>query len=182
VRLRRVVTGHGADGRATIVADEPVARWVPRKAIPGMEDAVVWSTAAPPSAPRDGADPTAAVTSVVPAPGETRLLTVTMPPAEVFAAEGFDAAAAAAEDAEVVPGLAERLDPDEPGMHTTPTVDYVIVVEGEVVLVMEDGSEATVRAGDVVVQNATRHGWQNRTDSPATMLVVFVGVEEEEGG
>jgi hypothetical protein len=182
VRLRRVVTGHGADGRATIVADEPVPRWVPRKAIPGMEDAVVWSTAAPPSAPRDGADPTAAVTSVVPAPGETRLVTVTMPPAEVFAAAGFDAATAAAEDAEVVPGLAERFDPDEPGMHTTPSVDYVIVVEGEVVLVMEDGSEATVRAGDVVVQNATRHSWQNRTDSPATMLVVFVGVEEEEGG
>jgi quercetin dioxygenase-like cupin family protein len=57
----------------------------------------------------------------------------------------------------------------------------VIVAEGEMVLVMEDGSEAAVWAGNVVAENATRHGWQNRTDRPATMRVVFLGPDEGGG-
>jgi hypothetical protein len=182
VRPRRVVTGHDADGVAIVVSDEPVPRYVERRAIPGMTDAIVWATASPPRAPGDGADPTVAVSSVVPGPGETRFLTVTLPPASVMASARFDPAAAAAEDAEVIPGLAERFEPDNPGMHVTPTVDYVLVLEGEVWLDLDGGRETMLRAGDLVIQNATRHAWRNKSERPATMAVVMLGIAREGGG
>jgi mannose-6-phosphate isomerase-like protein (cupin superfamily) len=169
-----VVTGHDADGRARIVADEPLPRFVERRAIPGMSDGVVWAT----GTGEADADAAEAVVAVVPGPGETRFLTVTLPPAAVFESADFDPAAAAAEDAEVIPGLAERFDPEDPGMHATPTVDYVIVLEGEVHLVMDGGEETVVRRGDIVVQNGTRHAWRNLSQSPATLATVMIGVGE----
>lgn len=161
-----MVTGTGADGRPTIVEDGPLPRFVEREAILGMADGVVWAT---------GTDE---VVSVVPGPGETRFLTVTLPPAAVFESADFDPAAAAAEDAEVVPGLAELFDPEDPGMHTTPTVDYVIVLEGEVTLVLDGGEETVVRQGDIVIQNGTRHAWRNLGDRPATLATVMIGRPE----
>jgi mannose-6-phosphate isomerase-like protein (cupin superfamily) len=171
-----VVTGHDAEGRPAIVADGPLPHFVERQAVPGMADGVVWATGPEPSAPHDGADPTAAVGSVVPGPGETRFLTVTLPPAAVFEAGDFDPAAAAAEDAEVVPGLAELIDPADPGMHRTPTVDYVIVLEGEVWLEMDGGEGTLLRQGDVVVQNSTRHAWRNKGEVPVTLASILIGV------
>lgn len=176
-----MVTGHDADGRAVVVADGPVPRHVERRAIPGMADSVLWATGAPPRAPRDGADAAPAVGSVVPDGGETRFLTVTLPPAAVFAAPGFDPAAAAAEDADVVPGLAERFEPDNPGMHVTPTVDYVIVLDGEVWLELDDGEGTELGRGDIVIQNATRHAWRNKGEAPATLAVMMIGVGERGG-
>jgi mannose-6-phosphate isomerase-like protein (cupin superfamily) len=166
-----VVTGPGADGRPTIVADGPLPRFVERRAIAGMEDGIVWATGAD---AREG-DAAEAVVSVVPGPGETRFLIVTLPPAAVFASADFDPVAAAAEDAEVVPGLAELFDPDDPGMHATSTVDCVIVLEGEVHLVLDGGEETVVRQGDIVIQNGTRHAWRNMSESPATLATVMIG-------
>jgi mannose-6-phosphate isomerase-like protein (cupin superfamily) len=169
-----VVTGEGGDGRPAIVSDAPLPRFVERTAIPGMSDGVVWSTG---GAPVDaGDDAAAAVTSVVPGPGETRFLTVTLPPAAVFESADFDPAAAAAEDAEVVPGLAELFDPEDPGMHATPTVDYVIVLAGEVWLELDGGEGTLVRQGDIVVQGGVRHAWRNKGDAPATLATVMVGI------
>jgi mannose-6-phosphate isomerase-like protein (cupin superfamily) len=182
VRPRRVVTGHDADGRPSIVADGPLPRFVERQAIPGMADGVVWATAPGAPASDRGGDAAEAVVSVVPGPGETRFLTVTLPPAAAFESDDFDPAAAAAEDAEVVPGLAELFDPDDPGMHRTPTVDYVIVLEGEVWLELEGGEETLVRQGDVVVQGGARHAWRNKSDAPATLATVMIGAAEVEDG
>ena len=166
-----MVTGPGADGRPTIVTDGPLPRFVQRRAIPGMEDGVVWAT---PTEVGEG-DAAGAVVSMVPGPGETRFLTVTLPPSAVFESSEFDPAAAAAEDAEVVPGLAELFDPDDPGMHATPTVDYVIVLEGEVTLVLDGGEETLLRQGDIVVQVGVRHAWRNLGESPATLATVMIG-------
>ncbi len=162
-----MVTGHDADGRPTIVEDGPLPRFVERRAIPGMADGVVWATG--------GESEGDAVVSVVPGPGETRFLTVTLPPAAVFESAQFDPIAAAAEDADVIPGLAELFDPDDPGMHATPTVDYVVVLAGEVHLVMEGGEETVVRQGDIVIQNGTRHAWRNMSERPATLATVMIG-------
>jgi quercetin dioxygenase-like cupin family protein len=67
----------------------------------------------------------------------------------------------------------------EPGslspMHRTETIDYGIVLSGGVVLVLDDGSETELRAGDVVVQRGTDHAWANRRDEPARMAFVLVG-------
>jgi uncharacterized cupin superfamily protein len=87
----------------------------------------------------------------------------------------FDPAAFGAEFAANAPGLAERFEMDHPGMHTTDSIDYDVVLEGELVLELDDGKEVTLRAHDVVVQNGTRHAWRNRSDKPAKMLFVLLG-------
>jgi quercetin dioxygenase-like cupin family protein len=60
-------------------------------------------------------------------------------------------------------------------MHTTPTVDYVVVLDGSVVLELDDGVTTTLSAGDVVIQNGTRHAWRVPSDRPATIFVVLMG-------
>jgi hypothetical protein len=73
------------------------------------------------------------------------------------------------------PGIAELIGPD--GMHATPTVDYGIVVQGEIVLELDDGRCTRLSAGDLVIQNGTRHAWRNRSGRPATMAFVLIGAE-----
>ena len=125
--------------------------------------------------PEASADPTEALRSWVPGAGETIAQTVTFPPDSVYADPAFDFAAARAEQLTAVPGLAELFEADNPGMHTTPTVDYGVVLEGEIVLDLGAG-ESALRAGDVVVQNGTRHAWRNPGTGPATVFFVMVGV------
>jgi naringenin degradation protein FdeH len=59
-------------------------------------------------------------------------------------------------------------------MHRTETIDYGIVLGGDVVLLLDDGSETRLRAGDVVIQRGTDHAWVNPTDMPARMAFVLV--------
>ena len=59
-----------------------------------------------------------------------------------------------------LPGLVGYMDPDDPGMHTTDTIDFEVVLEGTVILELDDGAEVTLHPGDTVVQNGTRHRWQ----------------------
>jgi len=74
-------------------------------------------------------------------------------------------------------------DPDVPGMHRTATLDYDVVIEGTIVLELDDGVEVTLGPGDIVVQNGTRHRWHNRGDTIARMLSVTVGAHNRlEGG
>ena len=64
---------------------------------------------------------------------------------------------------------------DSPGMHTTPTVDYDIVLDGEVWLELSDGREVKLNTGDVVVQHGARHAWRNKSDRPATIAAILIG-------
>lgn len=170
--VRRVVTGVSSSGKPVIVSDGEPPRTCQYAHTPGFARSVVWNTTAP-AAP--SADPTASLKSFVPAPGETIALTVTFPPASVYADPAWDPAAAAAEQLEVIPGLAECFEPDNPGMHTTPTVDYGVVLGGEIVLDLDGGETAVLGPGDLVVQNGTRHAWRNEGTEPATVFFVLIG-------
>lgn len=77
------------------------------------------------------------------------------------------------------PGVAEQLEPDNPGMHTTSSVDYVMVLDGDLWLELDDGQLTRLGPGDAVVQNGTRHAWRNLSARPATVAVVQVGAERE---
>lgn len=66
-------------------------------------------------------------------------------------------------------------------MHTTPTVDYDVVIEGEVWLELSEG-EVHLTTGDVVVQHGTRHAWRNKGDKPATVLAVLIGAQDRASG
>ncbi|MFE9645013.1 cupin domain-containing protein [Streptomyces sp. NPDC006365] len=171
---RRVVTGVSASSKPVIVSDGEPPRTHQCVHTPGHARALVWNTTAPAT---PSADPTASLKSFVPAPGETIALTVTFPPSSVYAAPGFDPAAAAAEQLATSPGLAELFEPDNPGMHTTPTVDYGVVLSGEIVLDLDGGETAVLGPGDIVVQNGTRHAWRVTGTEPATMFFVLIGAD-----
>lgn len=172
-QIRRVVTGNNPFGAAAIAMDAPPPRTDIFKSIPGLVSRMIWATSAESSIPFDGRDPTLDLASFVPAPGETRMLVLTFPPDSVFQSPDFDPQAAAAENLKVSPGLAERFEPD--GKHTTPTIDYGIVLDGEIWLELEDGIETCLRPFDVFVQNGTRHAWRNKSNRPATIAVILVG-------
>jgi mannose-6-phosphate isomerase-like protein (cupin superfamily) len=172
---RRIVTGHTRDGRATVVQDGQPPRSDEMKHTPGMASALVWATPAEPVVPFHGTDPTPGVTSFVPEPGATRLIRVVFPPDSVFGHEDFDPVAAAAEQRETSPGLAEKFETDSPGMHTTDTVDYGVLLRGEIVLELDAGHQVALAPGDIVVQNGTRHAWRNPGSEPAHMLFVIIG-------
>lgn len=175
MHVRRVVTGVNADGKSTFAHDGPPPRAHDFVNIPQHASSIIWATDGVEALPIAGDDPTPLLTSVIPRAGETRMLVVDLPPDSVFDSSGFDHQAALAEQSEQSPGLFDHF--EEPGsqFHATPTVDYIVVLEGELALVLDEG-ETIVRAGDVVVQNATRHAWSNRTDKPARIAGVLVGI------
>jgi quercetin dioxygenase-like cupin family protein len=70
----------------------------------------------------------------------------------------------------------DRGSPRHPGFHKTSSVDYAIVLSGEIYALMDEG-EVLLRAGDVLVQRGTNHAWSNRTDEPARLAFVLIDAE-----
>lgn len=167
--VRRVVATVSPSGKSVITHDGDLKNVIYQHT-PGFAHALVWASGARVSE-RDGEQPA----SFSPAPGETVGLTVTFPPDSVFGSADFDPAAAVAENLQNTPGLAELFEADAPGMHTTPSVDYAVVLDGTVVLELDDGESVTLGVGDIVVQNGNRHAWRVPSDKPATIFVVLVG-------
>ena len=174
MNIRRIVTGHSESGASVFVADGAPPRAAKFAHVPGMEVALAWKSAADGLIARSGEEQET-VSSVVPAVGETSLLLVTFPPDSVRTAPSFDPAAAGAESRRLLPGLAEKFESTAPGMHTTETVDYGILLEGELVLELDAGATRTLQPHDIVVQCGTRHAWRNKSDRAATMLFVLIG-------
>ena len=141
--------------------------------IPGHIATLIWSTSSETSVPHDGVDASVAEKCWVPGPGGSRMFIVTFPPDEVMMDSSFRPEAAMQEIREHVPGLAEHFEPD--GMHATPTIDYDIVLEGEIWLELDDGQEVHLKKHDVVIQNGTRHAWRNKGTRPATLAFVLIG-------
>lgn len=172
--MRRVITGV-VDGKAVFLADGEPANAHEYQGWPGHMTSVIWVTAASPGLPvglRDEPQPGIRVT---PGPGETRLMIVRFPPDTIFADPRFDGPGYAAEAASHLNGLIDAFEPDGGGFHTTESIDYDVVLDGEIWLELDDGAEKRLNRGDVVIQGGTRHAWRNRSDSDATMLFVLVG-------
>ena len=71
------------------------------------------------------------------------------------------------------------MEPDNPGMHTTATIDYGIVLSGQAVLELDYGATVVLNPGDTYVQNGTRHRWSNRGDAPAVIAVTLLGAHHD---
>ncbi len=76
-----------------------------------------------------------------------------------------------------LPGLAALMEPDHPGTHTTDTIDFDVIISGEVWLELDHGARVLLRAGDCVVLNGCRHSWVNESDAPCTMVTALIGAE-----
>ena len=176
MKVRRVVLGLGSSGKSGVLSDAEAARNSVFKSVPGFEATLLWST---PASGEVGSmetfsDPTVEA-NFLPSVGESRLMFVTFPPDAVMMRADFDGAAFGAEVGQLLPGLAETFEPDAPGMHTTDSIDYDVVLEGEISLELDDGKEVLLKKHDVAVQQGNRHAWRNKGEKPATMLFVLMG-------
>lgn len=150
--MKRIVTGHSPDGKAIVLHAGDFTN--------AAEDKVLfwrlWKTKAPVDLPYTGDDSEEQIyrsmLSDLPKPGETKFTFGTFP----GNTEGH--------------------------MHATDTVDYVVIVSGEIWLVLEDGSDVHLTAGDCVVQNGTVHAFHNRTSEPCTLGAIMVGATMNDVG
>lgn len=172
---RRVITGV-RDGRAVVLSDGPTPNAHHYSSMPGFMTSVVYSTASVPAAPEAGVEAAPVGGPILPEPGATTLLIVTFPPDSVMASSDFDGAAAGAEQVAFGPDFAATFEVENPGKHRTPTLDYDIVLDGEIWLELDEQT-IHLRSGDVVVQGGTRHAWRNKGDRPATLCFVLIGSE-----
>lgn len=172
MKVRRVVTGHTADGKATVASDEEVDG-IRLDLLPGYEFHRLWGADEAPTYPDDGSPLPAA--AYFPPLGGFRVGLFTVPPETTLAPDDIDVGAALEELEQALPGMAAHMEPGEPGMHTTDTVDFEYVVSGEVTLELDDGEEVHLQAGDTLVQSGTRHAWRNRSSEPCQMVVVLIG-------
>jgi len=178
--VRRVVTGHDAEGKAVFVSDEAVAPIV-LDLLPGSEFHRLWGGDEAPHFPDDGTQPPAG--QYFPPLGGFRFGLFTVPPdGGAGVPEGLDIAAAIADLEAKLPGLGAHMEPGEPGMHTTATVDFEVVLSGAVTLELDDGAKVTLHPGDTVVQNGTRHRWSNEGTEPAVLAVFICGAHHDRVG
>ena len=177
--VRRVVTGHSAEGKAIVASDE-VVEPIKLELLPGFEFFRLWGADAPPQFPDAGSMP--AHHDYFPPLGGFRFGLFTVPPATDVLIDDLDIGAALAAMESALPGMAAHMEPDHPGMHTTASVDYEFVVSGSVVLELDDGMEVELHPGDTVVQNGTRHAWRNRGEEPCVIVVVLVGAPNSRVG
>ena len=170
--IRRVVTGQRRDGKSVFVSDEKVEPTTVAIS-PGYEFHSMWGADAIPSLPADGTEPDHP--AYFPPAGGYRFGFFTVPPAGASFPADFDLEAALAEMEQKLPGMAAHMEPDDPGMHTTDTVDFEVVISGQIVCELDDGAEVTLHAGDTFVQNGTRHRWRNPGTEPAVLFVALIG-------
>ncbi len=169
--IRRVVTGNDAEGRSSIVADGPPPAVITVPERPGYVVENVWVTGETP-AEIGREDASTGHSGILPPANGTILRVIDYPP-EPETAEEFEAMARATFRA-IYPDVAH--DPSEnphAGMHKTETVDYAIILEGEITAVMDDG-ETVLKAGDILVQRGTNHGWANRSGKPCRIAFVLI--------
>jgi len=176
VKVRQVVTGHNQTGQAIFFSDQTVAP-IEAQLMPGFKTFELWSTAETPSVPHQGSLP--GVPHYFPALGGSVFRVINFP-AQPGSAPDLDISeTAVAEVQDKLPGLLEHMELDAPGMHTTDSVDYGIVLRGEIYLELDNGVERLLTAGDCVIQNGTRHAWHNRSQSEAIMAFILQGAERE---
>lgn len=172
--IHRIVTGHDADGKAIASSIGSLPTVVEMAAIPGTVFHEVWSTSGSPAAVDNGPDPTLGPLQLAPPSLGTRIRFVDIPPdTPEFLARG----AANMRDAFAQIGEASastvKADSPHPLMHRTESVDYGIVIEGELTLVLDD-SEVQLKPGSVVIQRGTNHAWANRSGRMCRMLFILV--------
>ncbi|UXA17829.1 cupin domain-containing protein [Mycobacterium sp. SMC-4] len=172
--IRRVVTGHDASGKSVFVSDEKVSPRVP-VLLPGSEFTLLWGGDETPRFPDDGSMPN--WHTYFPPIGGFRFSMFTLPPGTAAAddPEQLSADEALADAEAKLPGLLGYMELEDPGMHTTDTIDFEVVLEGTVILELDDGAEVTLHPGDTVVQNGTRHRWRNPGDTPARLALFVCG-------
>lgn len=172
-QIRRVVTGHNAAGKSIFLIDAPTPHVFQRT----KGSAIVhelWETASTPADNRGSADAIARGHRLPPPQHGSVFRVIEYPP-------DSDRLGAIARE-QTMPddsGRAEATDHNNPrhaGFHKTATIDYAIVLSGEIYAMMDEG-EVLLKAGDVLIQRGTNHAWSNRTHETAVVAFVLIDAE-----
>jgi mannose-6-phosphate isomerase-like protein (cupin superfamily) len=170
--VRRVVTGHRADGRSTVLLDTPAPNVKQRQA--GNASTLLWVTEETPALVSGAADRAARDIGVPPPRRGSIFRIAEFPPGKGGEVRDNEALL---RDFGIGPDVQRRHPPRHPAIHRTRTIDYVVVLEGEIDLLLDDRDVHLV-AGDVVIQQATNHAWINRGAAACRLAMVFVDAEE----
>jgi hypothetical protein len=146
--VRRIVTGH-RNGKSVLLEDAEV----PTQDLLGAKVVELWETIGAPVLPFGGDANEIPLQFKMPGPGETRLRLTVIPP-------------------EIRPDGEHGLGS---GMHKTKTVDYDIILSGELWMELDDGATVQLKTGDCIIQNGTRHAWRNKSADDCVMLTVCIG-------
>jgi mannose-6-phosphate isomerase-like protein (cupin superfamily) len=158
------------------VRDAPVKPVCPAL-LPGFEFHRLWGSDSVQQLPSHGTPPPHPL--YFPPVSGFRFAFFTVPPDSTARLNRADIAAAFEEAGRKLPGLMDVMERDHPGMHTTDTVDFDVIVSGEVYLELDDRVEVHLKAGDCVIQNGTRHAWHNRSAQNCVISVALVGAQRK---
>ena len=171
-RIRRVVTGHDRNGKSIFVEDRKAPNVLEMASMPGVALTDLWRTATSPAANSGNKDAATGRIKLEPPPNGTILRIVEFPPDKAWR-ETADAKKAFAS---IGAGGAPDHASGDAMMHATATVDYIIVLKGEIYAIMDKG-EKRLRAGDVLIQRGTNHSWSVRTKAPCVIAAVLIGAK-----
>ena len=168
--VRRLVSGVDASGKSLFTEDASPksVRSVPER--PGYYAHEVWVTPGAPIRLSEG-DLTGQVKTVAPGNGGSILRVIDFPPEPKDPAERDRVMRATF--AKLYKDAGHHPDGRHPGMHETESIDYALVLSGELFAVMETG-ETLLKAGDVLIQRGTNHAWSNRSDGPCRIAFVLI--------
>jgi len=169
-KVRRVVTGHDKNGKSIILMDGHAPNVMEMASMPGLALTDLWETTGAPASNEGGADAAARPVRLEPPKGGALFRIVEFPPDSAWRNRGADAREAFDS---IQAGHAPDHSSADPMMHKTNTVDYIVVLKGEIYAIVDKG-ETLLRPGDVFVQRGTNHSWSVRGTEPCIIAVVLV--------
>ena len=176
--IRRVVTGHDENGRAVCVSDDTTSNILQRSSRPGVTLTNLWKCETSP-AEYDGEEETVGGPFVLrPPEGGSVFRIIEFEPEDAEVLKTLDGKAAFEEM-----GASDAIveDARHPFMHRTNSVDYAVILSGEITMLLDD-SDVQLKAGDVVVQRGTNHAWSNRSKETCQIAFVLVDAVEKISG
>lgn len=174
--FKRIVTGHDRDGKAIIVSEETPSRTYMVGGPNGAKFHEIWNTKQTPAVIDSiTADPEETALILAPPKQGTRIRVIDFPP-ESDEIRNMTKEQAFEHFKTMKGEHASKADENAPHplMHKTETIDYGIVLEGELTLIVDRG-ETTAKAGDIIIQRGTNHAWSNK--SGKTCRVVFILID-----
>jgi mannose-6-phosphate isomerase-like protein (cupin superfamily) len=174
--IRRVVTGHDVQGRAVVVMDGLASSVLNRPSRPGVALTNLWATSDTPTNQADH-DPGDRPVVLSPPPGGTVFRIAQFDPEDPEALGRADGAAAFADLGAAGNAVASQR---HPYMHRTDTVDYAVVLQGSITMLLDD-EDVELTTGDVVIQNGTNHAWANRGATPCLIAFVLIDAGGDPG-
>lgn len=175
---KRALTGRDAAGKSVFKSFDVTPAVVEIDSNPGLTFYELYMTEGVPQLTGLEPDPMLQGTKAFPGPGGTMFRLISYPPKRPEGYKpppGVTFETGVKELSDKIPRMGDHFERGAPGMHTTDTIDYGVVVRGEMTLELDDGQKVHLRQGDCIVQNGTRHRWRNPLPEPCLMAFISVG-------